>query len=208
MARRRSRRSETQAGVRILAYHRVAAERDPLAVKPDAFRRQMEAILSHDVRVVGLDAALTLLARPVTEAFICVTFDDGYLDTLETAAPILRDLRIPATVFLPTAMIDGRERYGWYRRSPPPALTWDDAAELVRRRPHRRGIAFQDPCPASGARRRRCPQRAGRIQGRHRVTPGPTRDLLSPTRPGSTARVTPASFTRLAIAERSRVEAA
>jgi peptidoglycan/xylan/chitin deacetylase (PgdA/CDA1 family) len=131
MARRRYRPTEMQTGVRILAYHRVAAQPDPLAVRPDAFRRQMEAILSQDARVVGLNTALELLVHPVTDAFICVTFDDGYLDTLEIAAPIMRDLRIPATVFLPTAMIDGRAGYDWYRRSPPPALTWDDVAALI-----------------------------------------------------------------------------
>jgi peptidoglycan/xylan/chitin deacetylase (PgdA/CDA1 family) len=131
MVRRRSWPTGMQAGVRILAYHRVSAERDPLAVTPDAFRRQMEAVLSHDARVVSLDTGLELLVQAVTEPCICVTFDDGYLDTLENAAPILRELGIPATVFLPTAMIDGRAGYDWYRRKAPPALTWDGVAELI-----------------------------------------------------------------------------
>ena len=131
MARRRSRPTGMQAGVRILADHRVAAQRDPLAVTLDAFRRQLETVVAHDARVVGLDAALDLLIHPVTEACICVTFDDGYLDTLHIAAPILRELGIPAAVLLPTAMVDGRAGYDWYRRSAPPRLTWDDVAEFV-----------------------------------------------------------------------------
>jgi peptidoglycan/xylan/chitin deacetylase (PgdA/CDA1 family) len=120
-----------QRGVRILAYHRVVNARDVLAVSPDAFRRQMEALLEFGSRIIRLDAALELLLRAVPDYYVCVTFDDGYRDTLENAAPILRELGIPATVFLPTAMIDGRESFYWYRRGSPPALTWDGVSALI-----------------------------------------------------------------------------
>jgi peptidoglycan/xylan/chitin deacetylase (PgdA/CDA1 family) len=128
-----ARRAEAreQRGVRILGYHRVADDRDVLAVSPDAFRRQMQALLESGSRIIRLDAALGLLTQAVSESYVCVTFDDGYRDTLENAAPILRELGIPATVFVPTAMIDGRSSFYWYRRSPPPALTWDDIDELI-----------------------------------------------------------------------------
>jgi peptidoglycan/xylan/chitin deacetylase (PgdA/CDA1 family) len=117
--------------VRILGYHRVADDRDVLAVSPDAFRRQMEALLAAGSRMIRLDAALGLLRHAVPDYYVCVTFDDGYRDTLENAAPILRELGIPATVFLPTAIIDGRETFHWYRRRSPAALTWDGVAELI-----------------------------------------------------------------------------
>lgn len=121
-----------QAGVRILCYHRVSRDRDPLAVDPDAFRRQLDAIRSSGIRVLRLDAALDRLAEPVREPYVCITFDDGYLDTLEVAAPILREFEMPATVYLPTAMIDGSMPFDWYVRSPaPPALDWPGVAELV-----------------------------------------------------------------------------
>lgn len=129
-ARRRPAQAE-RPGVRILAYHRVADARDALAVSPEAFRRHMEVLLESGMRVLRLDAALDVLARPVDEPCVCVTFDDGYRDTLEHAAPILRELGIPATVFLPTAVIDGSGTFDWYRHAPPPALSWGDVSELI-----------------------------------------------------------------------------
>ena len=125
LARARRRPAEAERpGVRILAYHRVAEARDPLAVGPDRFRRHMEVLLQSGLRVLRLDAALDVLAGPVDEPCVCVTFDDGYRDTLEHAAPILRELGIPATVFLPTAVIDGSAAFDWYRDAPPPAMSW------------------------------------------------------------------------------------
>lgn len=119
-------------GVRILCYHRVSGDRDVLAVSPDAFRRQIDAIAESGARVLRLDAALDVLAGPVEDFYVCVTLDDGYRDALDVAAPILREFSIPATVYLPTAMIDGTAVYDWYgKRQPPPALDWHDVRELI-----------------------------------------------------------------------------
>src|SRR4051794_246096 len=82
-------------GVRILAYHRVADEPDPLAVPPATFRAHMELVRASGATPIRLDAAVDLLARPVAGRWVCVTFDDGYRDNLELAAPVLRELGIP-----------------------------------------------------------------------------------------------------------------
>jgi peptidoglycan/xylan/chitin deacetylase (PgdA/CDA1 family) len=42
-----------------------------------------------------------------------VTFDDGYADNVETALPLLKQQRIPATVFLTTGAIDARREFWW-----------------------------------------------------------------------------------------------
>ena len=130
-ARSPDRAPDAREGVRILAYHRVADEPDVLAVRPAVFRAHMELLLASGATPIRLDAAVDLLARPVRGRWVCVTFDDGYRDSLELAAPILRELGIPATVFLATAIVDGRAGFDWYRRSPPPALSWDDVHDLV-----------------------------------------------------------------------------
>jgi len=117
-------------GVRILGYHRIADAADPLAVHPVRFRRQMELVRASGADVIALDAALDLLADgPVHGRYVCVTFDDAYRDNLEAAAPVLRSLDIPATIFVPTDVLDGTGGYWWYA-DPPPALTWDEVRSL------------------------------------------------------------------------------
>jgi peptidoglycan/xylan/chitin deacetylase (PgdA/CDA1 family) len=118
------------SGVRILGYHRIADAADPLAVHPVRFRRQMELVRASGAEAVPLAAALDeLAAGPVHGRYVCVTFDDAYRDNLEAAAPVLRSLGIPATIFVPTDVLDGTATYWWYA-DPPPALTWDEVREL------------------------------------------------------------------------------
>jgi peptidoglycan/xylan/chitin deacetylase (PgdA/CDA1 family) len=40
---------------------------------------------------------------------VCITFDDGYLDNLTVAAPILEKHRLPATLFLATGYVERAE---------------------------------------------------------------------------------------------------
>lgn len=117
-------------GVRILAYHRIADERDVSCVTPAAFEAQMRAVARMDAEPIRLDAALDLLDRPVTSRYIAVTFDDGYHDNLTAALPVLERHGIPATIFVASSIIDGTSTYHWYR-DPPRALAWDEIRDLV-----------------------------------------------------------------------------
>jgi peptidoglycan/xylan/chitin deacetylase (PgdA/CDA1 family) len=132
---RRARRRHGSAGadwsgVRIFGYHRVADSPHVLSVAPEAFRRQMEHLRASPVTPIHLDQALDLLGSEVPGRYFCVTFDDGYRDNLENAVPVLRELEIPATIFVPTAVIDGDASYDWFE-DPPPALTWEEIGRLV-----------------------------------------------------------------------------
>lgn len=119
------------SGVRILGYHRLADADEPLSVAPVAFREQMELLLEAGVSPVSLDRALDLLGSEIGNRYVCVTFDDGYRDNVEQGEPVLRELGIPATIFLPTGIVDRRTSYFWYRQ-PPPALTWEEIARVAR----------------------------------------------------------------------------
>lgn len=118
-------------GVRILGYHRVTDERDPLGVKPSLFRAQMEWLLERGLEPIRVDRAVSMLPRGIDRTCFAVTFDDGYYDNLEVALPILEDLGIPATIYVATAVIDGTATFDWYR-DPPPALSWLDLREIQR----------------------------------------------------------------------------
>ncbi len=115
------------SGLTILGYHRVAEGRDALAVSPERFRRQLELVARRGATFVSLTDALDLLDTPSTAPRVAVTFDDGYLDNLEVALPILEALNVPATIFLVTAIAAGKDDFHWYRGPQPPPIRWDDA---------------------------------------------------------------------------------
>ncbi|WP_298824565.1 polysaccharide deacetylase family protein [uncultured Piscinibacter sp.] len=102
--------SGNAARLSILIFHRVLRSRDALFPEvPDAqsFAEQMSWV-KRWFRVMPLEAAAEALFRGNLESrAIAITFDDGYADNLEVAAPILRSLGLPATVFVSTAYLDG-----------------------------------------------------------------------------------------------------
>lgn len=103
-----------------LAYHQVVADlRGPdlqLVVGATTFERQLRALLSRGYRpLTQVEQARELLQRAVSASpSFAVSFDDGYLDTLEVAAPILRRLGVPFTVYVITDVMRGTLLLPWY----------------------------------------------------------------------------------------------
>jgi len=109
---RASREVAAPAGV-ILGYHRVTDRRGALCLSPREFRAQME-LLAREWRPLVLDElARAAAAGEVPPGAAAVTFDDGYEDTLTVAAPILRELGIPATVFLTSDRLADAGEHWW-----------------------------------------------------------------------------------------------
>jgi peptidoglycan/xylan/chitin deacetylase (PgdA/CDA1 family) len=128
-ARRLAARRHAWTGLRILGYHRVSDDVDELAVTPRQFRAQMEALRPSGIEPVRLADISSLDELAQAGRYASVTFDDGYRDNLEHAVPVLRELGIPATVFLPVRILDGTATYRWYG-SPPLALRWEEVHAL------------------------------------------------------------------------------
>ena len=101
----------------VLLFHRVADVRNDLhglAVSPATFRSQLEHLLAEGWRVVPLRTIAEAAANgDPGDRVLALTFDDGYLDNLEAAAPILRGLGLPATFFLTTEPRACRTRFWW-----------------------------------------------------------------------------------------------
>jgi peptidoglycan/xylan/chitin deacetylase (PgdA/CDA1 family) len=92
----------------ILCYHRVNDDAHPFfAGTPVArFRQQMELLRRH-FRVLPLEElAERARHRDLPMNGVAVTFDDGYRDNYQNAFPILRELGLPATIFLTTRAVD------------------------------------------------------------------------------------------------------
>lgn len=89
----------------VLLYHRVAhLDTDPqwLSVPPGLFGEQLEAV-KRAGHVMSLGELIAAMARGrVPRRAITVTFDDGYLDNLQHAKPLLERHGVPATVFVTT----------------------------------------------------------------------------------------------------------
>jgi peptidoglycan/xylan/chitin deacetylase (PgdA/CDA1 family) len=107
----------------VLLYHRVGERPlDPwrLTVDPEIFAGQMEA-LARDWSPLSLAELIEgFVRRRLPERAVAVTFDDGYADNIEIAAPILAEHRIPATLFVATGLVDAGG-----------APWWDQLASLV-----------------------------------------------------------------------------
>lgn len=114
--RRLRRRIRNRGRPVILMYHRVAdIAHDPwhLAVRPDLFEEQIEALVRMR-RVVPLRWLASRLAeRRVPRNLAAVTFDDGYLDVLIHGLPALERHGCPATVFLTTGAVEGAQEFWW-----------------------------------------------------------------------------------------------
>ena len=97
----------------VLMYHSIggSAEGDArglYSVKPSAFRNQV-SILSD--RLSAGETSIISFGSNEPKA-ISITFDDGYLDNLTIAAPILSDYGLPFHVFLcPTFIESGRSNF-------------------------------------------------------------------------------------------------
>lgn len=118
-------------GVPVLMYHWVHPQLgDRLrlyGVTPRAFERQMRYLHAAGYRVLSLDELRRVLAGGLELDRPCavLTFDDGYVDNLEHAGPILESLGFSATIFVVTDHAGGVNAWDLRHGDPPrPLLDW------------------------------------------------------------------------------------
>jgi len=132
----------------IITYHRISPVISGLPaplhnVPPRRFRRQLSGLLRRGFVPWPLERLLEVRDDPaaVPERVFAVTFDDGFETVYSQAWPVLRELKIPATLFISTAFIGKREPFAcdaWGIRfaGKAPAesyrpLNWDQCREMV-----------------------------------------------------------------------------
>lgn len=118
----------------IVAFHRVndLLAGDSLTCSPAKFETFCRFFRQH-FRVVSLSeqVAASRIGSDMGGT-LSITFDDGYLDNVEVAAPILRKLKLPATFFVTTGFVGSHATPPWDRNLPrqPGWMSWDDVRTL------------------------------------------------------------------------------
>ena len=108
----------------VLTYHRVGVAVDDAELagdmydaSPEQFDAQL-AHLSQHFHFVSTDDVIGMLdGRPLPPNPVMITFDDGYIDNLKTAMPMLLRHGAKATFFIPTYYVDERRLFWWDRIS-------------------------------------------------------------------------------------------
>jgi peptidoglycan/xylan/chitin deacetylase (PgdA/CDA1 family) len=122
-ASRRWLRGRIGNGGIILMYHRIGIpDADPwqLAVSPEHFDEHLQVFKRRGVMLRVRDLAAALRRGATPRRFLVVTFDDGYVDNLEEARPLLERHGVPGTVFIAS---------GWLGRKTP--FWWDELQDLI-----------------------------------------------------------------------------
>jgi peptidoglycan/xylan/chitin deacetylase (PgdA/CDA1 family) len=116
----------------ILTYHSIAEGPSPLEISPETFAQQMEW-LAANARVAPLGEIVGALQsrKPLPERTAVLTFDDGYRDFYELAAPVLLRLKFPAIVFLPTAFVGKTNAWPDAHMAEKPLMPWEQIRELA-----------------------------------------------------------------------------
>jgi peptidoglycan/xylan/chitin deacetylase (PgdA/CDA1 family) len=165
------RRLARARGATILMYHSVPGADvadfvDPAnAMPPRRFEEQM-AFLARSRRVISMSdlVASIELGESQPAGTVVITFDDGYLDNLTVAAPILARHRLPAILYLATGHVTRRqpqwidELYGAFRFRTSDTLTLRGSPPQDLRNGDSTSLAYQVACqrllPASASERR------------------------------------------------------
>jgi peptidoglycan/xylan/chitin deacetylase (PgdA/CDA1 family) len=94
----------------ILIFHRVLRDVDPL-FPGEPYAARFDALVHHlksRFTILPLSEGVRRLCDQTLPArALSITFDDGYADNLDVAAPILHRHAVPATVFVATGFLDG-----------------------------------------------------------------------------------------------------
>jgi len=126
-------------GVFVLMYHRINDDLPPnhLIMPTKKFREQMRYLKKH-CDVIGSEELCAIftskngMARK-RKPQVVITIDDGYRDNFTNAYPILKELNLPATIFLVTGLIGTDKKMGSYERMPgPDMLNWEEVKIMAK----------------------------------------------------------------------------
>lgn len=111
-------------GVSVLMYHMIGDEQGNAAIMTEAnLRIQMNYLRDHGYHPITMQELYDYVTKgaPLPEKPVCITFDDGYLDSYTIVYPMMKEYGFPWTLFLITDDV-GKP----YNR-----MTWDQLREMA-----------------------------------------------------------------------------
>lgn len=111
-------------GVSVLMYHMIGDIQNNAAVMTEAnLRLQMNYLRDHGYNPITMQELYDYITKgaPLPEKPVCITFDDGYLDSYTIVYPLMKEYGFPWTLFLITDDV-GKP----YNR-----MTWDQLKEMA-----------------------------------------------------------------------------
>lgn len=84
-----------------------------LEVTPDFLNATLALVKQRGIDIVDLDEAAARIVSRDGGRFAVFTFDDGYVDNLDTALPVFDAHRVPFTIYVTTGLIDGTADIWW-----------------------------------------------------------------------------------------------
>lgn len=134
--RRWHRRRRDQGTAAVLCFHRVNPHlpEDGLTITPGRFRSILAYLRRHYV-ITTVDDLVTAIRNGVafTGREVVITFDDGYLDNYEHAAPLLDEFGLTATFFVVAGHV-GTDRVFWWdveKGVDSAMMSWPQVRELA-----------------------------------------------------------------------------
>jgi len=99
--------------VNVLIYHHVAPNTPPsTTISIETFTEHLDALSENNFNVVDLEWAINQIrdGKPLPEAAVAITFDDGFADIYHNAYPLLLERKLPFTLFVATDAIDKNKK--------------------------------------------------------------------------------------------------
>lgn len=93
-------------GIPILMYHYISDIPVPSAIDPNLFQKEMKFI-NENCTPITIDALIEHIERRETlsDNSVLITFDDGTMDFYNKAFPVLKELNLPAVLYIATGYI-------------------------------------------------------------------------------------------------------
>lgn len=119
----------------VLAYHLVeGGTGSPVDLPLATFRNQLEELAAGPWPVLSLDRALQWLKEPEARhtTAVVLTFDDAFENFFRHALPVLRDLALAATLYVPVHFLEGRGPAPLAGAEALPPASWGQLRETAR----------------------------------------------------------------------------